>query len=53
MIADVKLDRTTIIGVEGNDVDDIKDIVASNNGLSEYGKSKLVVIVRNNEQINV
>lgn len=46
MIADVKFGSCTFIGYRGQDEEDIKNIIAKKQGLSEYGKSMLVVVPR-------
>ena len=48
MIADVFLDDVTFVGVEGNDKEDIKNKIAKTHGYSNYGKTKMKVIVRSN-----
>lgn len=45
MIADVKVSEySTIIGVNGKNIEEIKEIVAKKHGFNEYGKSKFEVI---------
>ena len=47
MKADVIFGRHEFIGVYGKDEEEIKSRIADEHGLSEYGKSKLIVIERN------
>lgn len=52
MKADVTLDSWTIVGVEGKDIEEIKDKVAYDQNLSFYGRSLLVVKIREENYIN-
>lgn len=49
MKADVKLGHCVIIGVEGTDIEDIKNKVAYEESLNDYGKSLLIIIPRTAE----
>ena len=46
MIADIIFNDCTFIGFEGKDEEDIKNKIAERQGLSEYGKSLLIVVPR-------
>jgi len=46
MKADVILDNYTFICIEGKDIEDIKEKIVFDQGLSYYGRSLLVVKVR-------
>ena len=46
MKADLILKNTTFIGIEGKDIEAIKDKVVHSQGLSKYGRSLLIVKLR-------